>query len=79
MQGNIHVYGTRNIVQNVTVKVSVFCRSYKIDLWAFGMLLFLLIINPDLTHSYEIDIDSDETSIGIDVVQDMLINKKHPT
>lgn len=37
----------------------------KIDMWAFGMVLFLLI-NPDLTHPYELDIDGDETTIGID-------------
>lgn len=66
------------LCKTLRLKSASFTDLKKIDMWAFGMVLFLLI-NPDLTHPYELDIDGDETTIGIDEVQDLLIKGKRPT
>ena len=63
------------LVKSLLLKSASFQDLKRVDMWAFGMVLFILV-NPDLKYPYELDIDPNESTI--DQIQDLLINCKRP-
>lgn len=63
------------LVKSLRLKSASFQDLKQVDMWAFGMVLFILV-NPDLKYPYELDMDPDESTI--DQIQDLLINRKRP-
>ena len=63
------------LVKSLRLKSASFQDLKRVDMWAFGMVLFILV-NPDLKYPYELDIDPNESTI--DQIQDLLINCKRP-
>jgi serine/threonine protein kinase len=64
------------LVKSVRLKSASFDDLKKVDMWAFGMVLFCLV-NPDLKYPYQLDINHDENPI--EQVEDLLTNHKRPT
>lgn len=59
------------LVETSRLKSACFEDLKKIDIWAFGMVIFNLT-NPDLTCPYQLDLVDDELEVQ-DQVQDFLL------
>jgi serine/threonine protein kinase len=61
------------LVKSRQIKAATFEDLKKIDIWAFGMVMFNLL-NPNLKYPYQLDVKDREISVA-----ELLAEKKLPT
>lgn len=64
------------LVKSLRLKSACFEDLKKVDVWAFGMVMFNLL-NPNLKYPFQLDLTRDSDSM--DQVQELLMNNKSPT
>lgn len=64
------------LVPSCRLKAATFEDLKKVDVWAFGMVMFN-VLNPDLKYPYQLDIEKNKSST--DQVQEFVTQKKLPT
>ena len=74
-RGTIMYMAPEILVKSLRLKSASFQDLKRVDMRAFGMVLFILV-NPDLKYPYELDIDPNESTI--DQIQELLTSCKRP-